>query len=393
MSEISYGGSGVYGGSGRNLSECLDVVRTWLSRYIVVMQERDLDILALWIIHTWVCETTYTSPRLLIDSPVPGSGKTTLLEHLNQLCKNPVQIASLTSPAMLARMTNLGVRTILIDEADRNLDPKKPGVGDLIAILNAGYKVGALRPVVSKTKNEGFEVEEHKVFSPVAIAGNTPLLPEDTRSRCITIRLMPDNNDQAEQSDWEFLDLPANDLKEHIRIVTDEIRELVQVSRPELPKACRNRFRERWNPLARIAAVAGENWLDKCLEAIEADLALAAEVAENGEITNSPQKQLAIDLYKILGSEPRFETSVLIVDKLIKLNPEVWSYRSSFGKDLNPKRMGSILNKSFGVYSQRRGDVRGWHSNQFQTIWMKLGISQSNPTNPPEPTNPTTELF
>ena len=37
----------------------------------------DLDLLALWTVHTWLVAETYTTPRLLFDSPVPGSGKTT----------------------------------------------------------------------------------------------------------------------------------------------------------------------------------------------------------------------------------------------------------------------------------------------------------------------------
>jgi hypothetical protein len=252
-----------YGGSVASLGVCLDQVRSWLERYIVVIKDQDLDILALWIVHTWVAEETYTSPRLLIDSPVPGSGKTTLLEHLGKLCQNPIQMASVSSPALLARITANGIRTLLIDEADRSLDPKRPGVGDLVAILNSGYKTGGTRPVLVKGKGDAWEVEEMPTYSPVAIAGNTPLLPDDTRSRCIAIRLMPDNEGKAEQSDWEWIEINALDLRDHIQGVTDEIREQVRTARPNLPDNCRNRNRERWNPLAKIASVAGEPWVTK----------------------------------------------------------------------------------------------------------------------------------
>jgi hypothetical protein len=39
-------------------------------------------------------------------------------------------MATLSSPAMLTRILNGGLRTLLIDEADRPLDPKKEGIGD-----------------------------------------------------------------------------------------------------------------------------------------------------------------------------------------------------------------------------------------------------------------------
>src|SRR5690606_25804692 len=122
--------------------ELLGEVRAWLARFVVTMSGDDLDLLALWAAHTHVCVETYTTPRLVLDSPVPGSGKTTVLEHLERLCMHPVQMASLSSPALLTRMLDAGLRTLLIDEADRSLSPDKPEVAELIAVLNSGYKRG-----------------------------------------------------------------------------------------------------------------------------------------------------------------------------------------------------------------------------------------------------------
>ena len=385
---------GAYGGYGGSLGVCLDQVRSWLERYIVVIKDQDLDILALWIVHTWLAGETYTSPRLLIDSPVPGSGKTTLLEHLGKLCQDPIQMASVSSAALLARITAGGIRTLLIDEADRALDPKRDGVKDLVAILNSGYKIGGSRPVLVKGKGDAWQVEEMPTYSPVAIAGNTPRLPDDTRSRCIAIRLMPDQEGKAEQSDWEWIEISALDLRDHIQEVAEQVREQVRTARPILPDNCRNRNRERWNPLAKIASVAGEPWVTKCNQAIQADLDLALEVAENGETSYSPAVQISHDLYKILGTQPRFELSTELVKQLIKDNPEMWSFNSTYGKDLTPKRLGIILNGSFGIYSQRQGaNARGWHTNQFIQIWQKLGITPGNPPKATEPPKATKEAI
>ena len=380
------------GGSVGSLGTCLDQVRSWLSRFIVVMREDDLDVLTLWIVHTWLAEETYTTPRLLIDSPVPGSGKTTLLDHLNKLCKSPVQMASVSSAALLARITADGTRTLLIDEADRSLDPKRPGSGDLIAILNSGYKKGGSRPVNVPGKGGDWEMREMPTYSPVAIAGNTPLLPDDTRSRCIVVRLMPDLAGNAEESDWEWLEIDAQDLHDHIQEAVEPIREAVRMSRPQLPAGCKNRHRERWKPLAKVASVSGDRWVTKCNELIEADLALAADAAENGDALASPAVTLAQDLYKVLSGEARQVPSTEIVRQVIKLNPEAWSMVSAYGKELTHQRMGRILNRSYGLYSQRIGsNARGWHPNQFTQIWERLGIVQSKSTEPTEPTEPTSD--
>ena len=114
---------------------------------LVIVTDADLDLLTLFAVHTHLVVESYTTPRLQIDSPVPGSGKTMVLDHLQRLGLRPVPMSSLSSPAMMTRMLDAEQRTFLIDEADRSLSPDKEGVGDVLAILNSGYKRGATRPV------------------------------------------------------------------------------------------------------------------------------------------------------------------------------------------------------------------------------------------------------
>ena len=380
-------------GSGARLSDLLDAIKIWFQRYIYVVDENDLDIIALWTFHTWVCEETYTTPRLLITSPVPGSGKTTVLEHLAKLARRPVQMASVSSSALLARLTAKEVRTLLLDEADRSLNPKRPGVEDLIAVLNSGYKVGSTRPVLVPGKNT-WEAEEMSTFAPVAIAGNSPLLPDDTLSRCIIVRLLPATEGKIQASDWEYLDAIVAELAKDIEFTADEYREQIRHSRPNLPRGCINRLKERWSPLKRIADVAGQEWSNRVDKLIARDIALANEQADNSELQVSQNVQLVKDLYLIYNDEAVFRSTNHLVLDLIKLNPEQWSSKSYYGKDLTAQRLGRILATGFGVHSQRIGDSpRGYHSKVFETIWVRLGISDK-PTEPTEPTSTTeSELF
>jgi hypothetical protein len=377
-----------------SLDELLNEVRGWFKRFVFTTDENDLDIIALWTIHTWLVDETFTTPRLLIDSPVPGSGKTTLLEHLGKLCFSPVQMAALSSPAMLGRITADGVRTLLLDEADRSLDPKDPNTKSLIAILNSGYKKGGSRPVLVKEK-DNWVVREMKTYSPVAIAGNTPLLPDDTRSRCITIRLLPARDELIEPSDWEYIDPEINALALRISETTDRHREAVRAINPELPAGCKNRLRERWRPLKRIASVAGDHWATKVDQLILRDIENERELAENGETYVSTNLQIARDLYTIFAGENGFIPTKRIVMLLITNNPDYWSVSSSYAKDLTPQRFGQILTKAFGIYSQRLNEnTRGYSATQFEQMWSRLGIATNKPTEPTEPTEPTdTDLF
>ena len=112
-------------------------------RFIRVTDTNDLPLLTLWTVHTHLARELYTTPRLLIDSIMEGSGKTTVIDHLNRLCVHPVQAATISSPALIPRLLERGMRTILIDEAHRTLRPDRPGVEDLLGIINAGYRKGA----------------------------------------------------------------------------------------------------------------------------------------------------------------------------------------------------------------------------------------------------------
>ncbi len=380
------------GGSGGSLSLVLDETRVWFSRHIKVNDEDDLDLIALWVVHTHLCEETYTTPRLLIDSPVPGSGKTTLLEHLAKFSKRPVQAASVSSAAVLARATASEIRTLLIDEVDRTLNPKRPGVEDLLAVINSGCKRGAVR-LVSVPRGKGdWEMAEMPTFSPVAIAGNTPLLPDDTRSRCIVVRLMPDVDGTAEPSDWEFLDAPALDLAKKIEQAADDHREAVRLCRPELPKGCVNRLKERWAPLKRIAEVAGPEWSSRVDRLIIKDLESISQQAADEDLQVSVNVQIMKDLFLIFEGQPGFWPTTKLVAELVRRNPGQWSSLSYYGKDLNVQRFGRILNNVFNVQALRPGGPnRGYHSDQFVRIWRQLGISSQKPTEPTEPPEPTAD--
>src|SRR5215212_6161994 len=216
-------------------------IRDWFATYISTVAEADHDLLALWAAHTHLVWETYTTPRLQLDSPVPGAGKTTCLDHLQRLCLKPVQMASLSSPALLTRMLDAERRTILIDEADRSLNPDKEGIADLLALLNSGYKRGATRPVLVPVKGGGWDVKEMPTFAAVAMAGNNPNLPEDTRSRIIRVLLLPDLDGRVEESDWELIEDEAADLHDQLERWADQVREQVRAERPGLPEGVNGR--------------------------------------------------------------------------------------------------------------------------------------------------------
>lgn len=368
----------------------LDDVRAWLDRFIVTTSPDDLDILALWAVHTHVADQTYTTPRLLIDSAVPGSGKTTVLEHLSRLCLDPIQAASLSSPALLARILANGTRTILIDEADRSLNEKNPLTADLLAILNSGYKKGGTRPVLTPGQGGTWDVTEMTTFSPVAMAGNAPNLPDDTKSRCIRVLLLPDIDGTAEESDWEAIEEEAEELAGRIKQWCDSVRDQIRV-RPELPTSVKARARERWSPLKRVADATGGRWPNRVDELAMKEVQLEADLRNEGLMIERPHISLLKHVYAEFDNRAHVPTTELVAS-LVARHPEIWGNESPYGRALTEQRLGRMMHSHFKVKSWRanQDSPRGYRFIDLETAFRSFGLIK--PVEPVEPAEPVGQV-
>lgn len=355
----------------------LDDLEKWFTRYIAMPDAEDYKLLALWTVSTHLAEELYTTARLLIDSTMPGSGKTTVLEHLAHLCWWPVQAASISSPALLVRLLQGGVRTLLIDEVDRSLNPKKPGVEDLIGIINSGYKRGATRPVLVPAKGGNWEVREMPTFCPVAMAGNSPHLPDDTKSRSIRILLMPDLDGTIEDSDWEHIEGEAEALRDRIIGFAEQHRVTVAHD-VDLPAGCVGRAKEKWRPLKRVAVAAGGHWPAIADQLIRRGLAEDHHERDAGLRALPPGMILMTDLRDVWPDTDELVPTKELVARLVAHNPDYWGDISSYGKALTEQRFGRIVTQSSKVTSQRPGGrgPRGYMKAQFTGVWHRLGIGR-----------------
>lgn len=353
----------------------LDDVRTWFARYVITVSPGDLDILACWAVHTHVVRETFTTPRLQLDSPVPGSGKTTVLEHMQRLGHRPVLMATVASSALLARMLENEIRTLLIDEADRSLRPTKDGVEDLLAVINSGYKIGGTRPVLVPAKGGGWEAREMSTFAPCCIAGNQPSLPDDTRARVIRVLLMPDTDGTAAESDWELIEDAARALGLRIAEWADRVREAIKVCRPPLPEGITGRFREKWSPLRRVAEMAGGRWPDAIDQLAVLDKQEWEMDKEDGMIREKPAILLLRHLSQIWPAGHPFVPTNLLLSVLITEYPESWGAGSPVGRPLNAQRMGRMLVGSYKIHSARQGDsARGYYRSTFEPVFRQFGL-------------------
>ncbi|OMB93208.1 hypothetical protein A5732_16795 [Mycobacterium colombiense] len=367
-------------------AEVLNRTAAWYGRFIRVTDPDDLNLLTLWTVHTHLVVELYTTPRLQVDSVIFGSGKTTVLDHLQRLCEYPVQAATLSSPALIPRLLESAMRTILLDEVDRSLHPDKPGVGELIGIINSGYRYGATRPVLVPVKGGGWEAKEIPTYAPVAMAGNSPNLPADTVSRSIRILLMPDLDGSVEDSDWELIEGDAEQLRALIAAWAASVRELVKGSAVALPAGCIGRSKEKWRPLKRVAVAAGGEWPAIVDRLIDKSLAEDEAEREAGLKAQPPGMVMLTDLFAVWPAGETFISTRELVSKLILHHPDYWGASSGYGKPLTETRLGRLVTQAAKVTSIRRGGVppRGYLRSQLQPAWRRLGIAPLNQPGEPD---------
>lgn len=357
----------------------LDAVDEWLSRFIRTTTPEDIHLLTLWAAHTYVVEQTYTSPRLQIDSVMPGSGKTTCLEHLAHLARRPLSASTISSEALLPRVLESGIRTILIDEADRSLDMKNPIMAGVLATINTGYKRGGSRPVLVKDAEGNWTDREMSTFAPVALAGNNPNLPDDTRSRCIRVLLMPDLDGTAEPSDWEDLEDDADRLQVQLSEAMDAARDAIAEARPELPPGCVARHREKWRPLARVAAVAGGRWPSIAEQLIVRDMQEHETEKEEGLMNRPARVHLLFDLAEVWREGETFVPTPELITRLAQTAPQRWGAESL--KGLTPQGLGRMLMTGYKIASYREptgARRRGYTRQALEPAWRLFHIDPSD---------------
>lgn len=252
-----------------NLAEILDELTVWIEKYTVLPTEHVAPTLALWMAHTWVSPAFYTTPRLVLSSPVPGSGKTRVLELLNLVCFDPKMTIS-SSTAALFRRIGLAHRngqippTVLFDEIDAVFGASRPSeqTEQLRSLMNSGYKRGA---TVDRCEGDAskMEVIEWPVFSPLALAGLAGRLPETITTRAIVIE-MRKRAAGEHVAPYRERDARAEviSIVEALKAWAEDAIRPLETVQPVLPAGVEDRPAEVWEPLLAVADMAGERWPD-----------------------------------------------------------------------------------------------------------------------------------
>ena len=182
------------------LGETFEEIKAIL-REFCDLKEEYYDLIAVWVIGTYVYDCFNTFPYLFINAS-RGSGKTRLLKLITALSKDGMLITSVRE-AVLFRIAK--GKTLAIDEFE---GIKRKENAPLRELLNACYKKGmkVIRMQRRKTpEGEQYIAEEFEPFTPIVMA-NIEGMDEVVGDRCIQLMLEKSSNKVATRLMEDFDD-------------------------------------------------------------------------------------------------------------------------------------------------------------------------------------------
>jgi len=331
-------------------------------RNYVVLRDDQADIIAFWILHTWLVNEFYISPRLAITSPTKGCGKTAVLRLLNIITRRPKRTGSISPPALF-RAVEIFQPTMLLDETEKYVEHGS----DLHALLNEGHCKGAS---VMRVLGDKLELREFGIYGAAAFARNGDM-PDDLDQRSIVIELQ---RRKAGEPLEELREEPCEPLIQLARMCArwagdnaDEIRGYD----PDMGDLI-NRGGDNWRPLVAIANVIGGGWPSRLMAAAR-NLA-SRESGSVGVILLGDIKAMADD-----KNTDRL-TSAELAETLHGIEGRPWADWGRNGKPISPNQVARLL-KEFKIYPEtiRIGadrTARGYYLNKFAEAFERYLGSQ-----------------
>jgi hypothetical protein len=237
----------------------LDEVETVYRRYVAWSNEHQAVAVTLWTAHTHAADQADTTPYLAIESAEPESGKTRTLEVAELLAARAWMLVE-PSEAALFRKIERDKPTLLLDEVDALWGAKADGREGLRAILNAGYRRGAMVPRCVG-EGTGMGVQDFPVFGPKMLAGLAGKLPRTITSRSIPIRLR--RRAKGEKIDRFRLgraSIELTPLRLRLAAWVQLVTPGLEQAETEVPEPLSDRQADCWEALLAIADTAGGDW-------------------------------------------------------------------------------------------------------------------------------------
>jgi hypothetical protein len=340
-------------------SQLLHALSRLLVRHVAI-DESGLTAISLWIVLTYVINEVEVLPILGITSPEKRCGKTRLLTVLGWLVQKPLP-ASNISTAAIYRVIEQSSPTLLVDEADTYLD----GDDEMRGVINSGH-TKHMAFVLRASANGG--VQRYSTWAAKAIAMIGQLSPT-LADRSIPVHLARRTKAETVHPLRNTKRAEVETLRRKIVRWTNDYREEIAFANPVPPNVNNDRAADNWNPLLKIAQVAGGDWPALALKALTE---LNAVEHDEDSITAVLLVSLGDAFEEEKACHPDgFVATDAILARLNENSEAPWAdWRN--GQGLSAKKLGEIL-RPFGVKSVvRRTDPADPKSRRNGYDWEKI---------------------
>src|SRR5262245_42949420 len=384
----------------RALGELLNAISAILRRYVVFPLQEQANVIALWVVHTWLIDAFDYTPYLNVFAAAKRSGKSRVLEVLELLCRNPELTQSGSSAALIRSIDEAKPPTFLLDEVDGIFGKKNDAEAENTRrFLNAGFKRGAkfLRCV---GQGAALEAKKFPAFCAKALAGIGRCLPDTVLDRSLPIEL---ERQPREKKAERFREREVRPVVEPIRAELEALShqpgliDTLRASRPMLPEQLNDRAQDICEPLLAIADLAGDSWPEKTRDAL-------VKLYGQEEDEDKGVKLLAAirDVFDETG-EDKLATRQLL-DALIAIEDGPWALM--FEDALKHDKVQTAASKLARILKDYRkpdgerlkphkiriGDetVQGFYRTDFERAWAR-NLHNSSPVPNPSGTIGTLE--
>jgi hypothetical protein len=350
----------------------LDVVREFVGRFVYA-SDAELDILTVWIAHTYVFQAYYATPRLAVMAPMKEAGKTTVLNMIAALGKDAIVTMNASAAALYA-IIDQEHPTICFDETDNMWGATGQGsrYREQLSILNNGYTQDGF--VLRSRSGSAYR---YPVFVCAAFAG-IGKLPDTLASRSIPINMRP-VPDTVDLQEYEP-DLFRGEAARVAEILQSWLAERGPELdlQPDMPEGLRSRRRQIMKVMIGIGDLAGNSWSARIRQACRE---VVLGISRTAKV--SPAEELIRIITSVTGQGIFLPTGDLIA--LLKLQRDHDSKISWATWLDNPiiaaRQIANIL-KPYGIETQQKWldgeNRRGYNTSDFH-MWAQARAAKEEP--------------
>ncbi len=343
----------------------LDEMRTELCRLLVLPPHADA-VIPVYCALSYVVDRFDVAPRLILRSPLPRCGKSRTLKAMEGACYRPLKAEGLTGP-VLFRLMAACHPTYLLDECDSWFAPKN-GDDSIRGIVNSGFEKPGY---VFRCVGDNHEPTPFPCFG-LAVLASIGKLPATVEDRGIVLpmrrRAPHEHIDRCSMS--RVRGRMAAFAGRLLRWTQDHAARFVEGS-AEIPEGLDDRALDVWEPLIRIAAVAGGHWPQTIANAA---VALAAGRDADDAAEGDHKVRLLADLKVLFDEVPGTEwmSSKDLVARLNQLPDTPWQNWND-GKGIDAQSLAKVL-RQFEVRSRDRRFAdgyrgKGYRRKHLEQVW------------------------